>query len=216
MRPGCPDLSRRNQNLKTGVINENVAKEIRGWRSRVWERDYGESLFGPEAILSDDVVKNLASVGPILHLAELERVVGSQWAWFGEYGDDLLAKLLAMSIPPMTPKALEARGTKRAVTKEKETTACSGNGGRNERMAKRTRFEAQEAQTQEAYSGPVNITPTFTPHTHFQPLSNSYYPAPYLTMPLATGSQMQSASPTPTRITHHAATPLTMNPYSDS
>ena len=64
--------------MKTGIVNENVAEEIRRWRSRVWERDYGESLFGPEGILSDDVVKNLASVGPILRLAELVRIVGSQ------------------------------------------------------------------------------------------------------------------------------------------
>ena len=48
-------------------------------------------------------MRNLVSVGTILRFAELERVVGSQWAWFGKYGDDLLAIILAMSIPPITP-----------------------------------------------------------------------------------------------------------------
>ena len=86
----------------------------------LWGGQQSIALFGPEVILSDDVVKNLASVGPILRLAELEHIVGSQWAWFGEYGDDLLAVLLAMSIPPMTPKAPEARGTKHPAAKEKE------------------------------------------------------------------------------------------------
>ena len=208
VRPGSPDLSRRSQNLKTGIVNKNVVGEIRAWRSRIWKRDYGESLFGPEAILSDDVVKNLASVGPILRLAELERIVGSQWAWFGEYGDDLLAVLLAMSIPPMTPKAPEARGTKRPAAKEKETTGQSGDGGRNERIAKRIRFEGQEAS-----SGPVNVTPTFTAPAHFQPSPNSY---PVSALYLTTFSASPNTVPTvtPTRMTHHAATPLTMNPYS--
>ena len=67
------------------------------------------------------MVENLASVGPILRLAELERVVGSQWAWFGQYGDDLLTTLLGMSIPPVTPKAPEVRGTKRPAAQEEES-----------------------------------------------------------------------------------------------
>ena len=103
VRPGSPDSSSRSQNLKIGMVNKDVAEELRGWRSRVWERDHGESLFGPEGILTDNMVDNMASVGPMLRLAELERVVGSQWAWFGQYGDDLLSTLLGMSIPPMIP-----------------------------------------------------------------------------------------------------------------
>jgi hypothetical protein len=55
--------------------------------------------------------------------------------------------------------------------------------------------------------GPVNVsTPTFTLFAHFQPSPNSYpASAPYLTM---------LTTVTPTRMTHHAATPLTTNPYS--
>jgi len=72
-----------------------------GAYSHAWDRDYGEPVFGPEGVLSDEIVDTLASVGPIVCLAELEGV-GSQWAWFGQYGDSLLDALLAMSIPALT------------------------------------------------------------------------------------------------------------------
>ena len=114
----------------------------------------------------------MASVGPILCLAELERIVGSQWAWFGDYGDDLLAELLAISIPPMTPKAPEARGTKRpAAHLDNVTMGYSGDGGRKEKRVK-THLEPQEAVS----PNPVNITPTFTP------LAHATWPATPLTM----------------------------------
>jgi hypothetical protein len=65
-------------------------------------------------------------------------------------------------------------------------------------------------EVQEASSGPVNVTHTFTPH--FQPSATSY-PALYQTQPALSAPP---TVPTPTRMTqpHHVATPLTMNPYS--
>ena len=70
-------------------------------------------VFGPSGILKDDTLETLASVGPILRLSELERVVGSQWAWFGKYGNDLLAALAEMDMSPMQPKPPQTRATKR-------------------------------------------------------------------------------------------------------
>src|SRR6266545_1764838 len=65
-------------------------------------------------ILSDKV-EHLASVGPVLQLIELECVVGCQWPWFGQYGDELLTELLHMSIPPAKLKPTQARGAKRPI-----------------------------------------------------------------------------------------------------
>ena len=78
--------------------------ELWNWRTRIWERDFEDAVFGPSGILKDKILETLASVGPILQLAELERVVGSQWAWFGKYGDELLAALAEMDMRPMQPK----------------------------------------------------------------------------------------------------------------
>jgi len=57
------------------------------------------SLFGPEGILSDEIIDTLASVGPIICLAELEWVVSLQWVWFGQYGNSLLDALLVLGSP---------------------------------------------------------------------------------------------------------------------
>ena len=181
VRPGCPDPSSRSQNLKTGIVNEDVAEGLRGWRSRVWEKDYGESLFGPEGILTDNMVQSLASVGPILRLAELENVVGSQWPWFGQYGDNLLTTLLDMSIPPVTPKAQEVRGTKRPATQEE-------NLGRKEQ---RLRLEVQESQLPPPPPGPtqVNFNPTLYP----APNPASYFATPIHRVFGATGLRLYKA-----------------------
>jgi len=144
VRPGPPDSSRRSQNLKTGKVNEDVAEKIRNWRLHVWAKDYGESLFGPEGILSDEIIDTLASVGPIVRLAELERVVGSQWAWFGQYGDSLLDTLLAMSIPVLIPKDPKPRGTKRAAVQENAGKAVTSSDEENKRPVKKSRVEAHE------------------------------------------------------------------------
>jgi hypothetical protein len=203
------------------MVNKDVAEGIKRWRSQVWVRDYGDSLFGPEGILTDVMVKNLASVGPILRLAELELVVGSQWAWFGQYGDDLLAVLLGMSIPPVMPKAPEVRGTKRLAAQlaaqEERGLGCAlaDNGGRKERAAKKARVEtdASEEPRPAAPTLPhVNVNTTFTPPARFHP-PPTFYPATHLATPIVSqtrsSSSIYSASPSTlptTPITHHAVT----------
>ena len=65
--------------LKLGLPNENVHTALEDWRDRVLVRDFGSSIFGSSGILKDDVIVKLASAGPILNLAGLERIVGPQW-----------------------------------------------------------------------------------------------------------------------------------------
>jgi hypothetical protein len=155
-----------------------VAEKIRNWRSHVWDKDYGESLFGPEGILSDEIVDTLASMGPIIRLAELERVVGSQWAWFGQYGDSLLDALLAMSIPALIPKDPKPRGTKRPAGK----VAASSNE-ENERPMKKSRIEAQETMAIPTAVIGVPANSTYTTVTPFQGFHSSTSTATWI--PLA-------------------------------
>ena len=86
--------------------------ELQNWHAHVWERDFEDAVFGPLGILKDKIIETLALVGPILWLAELKHVVGSQWAWFGKYGDELLAALAEIDMRPMQPKPPQTQGTK--------------------------------------------------------------------------------------------------------
>ena len=119
-------------------------------------------MFGSSGILKDDVIEKLASVGPILNLAGLERIVGPQWPWFGKYGDELLTKLLAMSIPPMVPKPTQQKPAKRpldegVIQREVSKSIPVVNAERNN---KRVRTEA----TISTHHGkaPTGVTPTMS------------------------------------------------------
>ena len=92
-RPGPPTTAKRTPPLKLGLLNEEVHTGLEDWRERVWQHNFKDALFAPSGIISDKVIGNLASLGPVLRLIELERVVGSQWPWFGKYGDELLTAL---------------------------------------------------------------------------------------------------------------------------
>ena len=101
--------------MKTGIVNKTVRSALQRWRSRIWQRDFKDALFAPSGILSDECIDNLSSVGPIGRLNELERVVGMDWPWFGQYGDTLLEELEKLNIPPMQPKQ-QKKAEKRTVS----------------------------------------------------------------------------------------------------
>ncbi|KIJ91905.1 hypothetical protein K443DRAFT_135401 [Laccaria amethystina LaAM-08-1] len=73
--------------IKTGIVNET-------------------------SILGDESIENLSSVGPIGRLNELERVVGMDWLWFGQYGDNLLEEIKGLDIHPMQCKQQQKRAEK--------------------------------------------------------------------------------------------------------
>jgi hypothetical protein len=62
--------------------------------------------------LGDESIENLSSVGPIGRLNELERVVGMDWLWFGQYGDNLLEEIKGLDIHPMQCKQQQKRAEK--------------------------------------------------------------------------------------------------------
>ena len=117
-RPAPPLRVSRKKNVTPGVVDMELKKAIVKWRKEVWTRDFGDSLFGPSAILSDASVKSVSSFGKIERLIDLESALSGYWAWFGRYGDEFLNLFKSLNIAPKQvkpPKPRATRVSKRAV-----------------------------------------------------------------------------------------------------
>jgi hypothetical protein len=101
-------------------VDKQLKKSIVKWQKEIWTRDFGDSLFGPSAILSNTAVESLSSFGNLKRLVDVESALGGYWAWFGRYGDELLNLFKSLEVGPKQPKpskpraAAAARGEKRA------------------------------------------------------------------------------------------------------
>ncbi|KAH9481945.1 hypothetical protein JR316_0006475 [Psilocybe cubensis] len=96
---------------KEGAVDPELRKVILEWRKSLWHRDFGDSMFGPSGILSNNAVNKLASYGAILRLTKLNEILGGNWPWFGKYGDELLALFRTTVIAPAKPKPSRAQTT---------------------------------------------------------------------------------------------------------
>ena len=105
--PGPPVSVQRAPALKLGIPNSEVVEAVYECRRKIWECDFPHAIFGSSGIHSDEIVESLATVGPILSLIQLEKVVGENWPWFGKYGDVLLEVFKKMTIPPFKAKAAQ-------------------------------------------------------------------------------------------------------------
>ena len=118
--------------MKRGVPCGVVQTRLHQWRSELRRRDFSSSLFSTSAVLKDETLDLLSSVGPILSREHLTRVLAGQWKWESRYGDDLYCILSSMDIPPMKPFPRKPRGTKRVLNNEEQQLgpSQSGNGTR--------------------------------------------------------------------------------------
>ncbi|KAJ7586278.1 hypothetical protein C8J56DRAFT_742127, partial [Mycena floridula] len=90
--------------VKKGVPQKSTQDKLYEWRSMVYKRDFRRSLFGPSGIMKDETISLLSSVGPIHLQKVLEKVLAGQWTWYERYGDELLAWLMTLNMPPMVLK----------------------------------------------------------------------------------------------------------------
>ena len=154
------------------------------WRTKIWNRNFEDAIFSPVGILSDDALEKLASVAsPIKNLIGLERAIGGGWAWFGTYGDELLAEIKTLLFNSM-PKQKQKRVAKRSTVDVAD----------EERAAKRTHVAVAPTPVRRmtshpspAIAGPstpmrtysyLQYRQTFTPG---HPGTNYYYPNYYPT-----------------------------------
>lgn len=134
------------------MVNETVRAAIQQWRSQILKRDFEDAVFAPSGFLSDERVETLSSVGFIDRLNELERVVGVDWPWFGQYGDELLEELKKMNIPPMQLKPPKKRAEKRVHYHEDD------NLHQEQHVTKKKRGEKQVVPTQNPMQTPIAVT----------------------------------------------------------
>ncbi|EDR09889.1 uncharacterized protein LACBIDRAFT_325779 [Laccaria bicolor S238N-H82] len=183
--------------LKMGIVNETVRSALQQWRSEILKRDFKDALFAPSGILSDERIDNLSSVGSIGRLNELERVVGADWPWFGQYGDALLEELLKLDIPPMQPKQQQKKPEKRTVQELEGQREPQG-----QPATKKKRGQKQAAVTPARKSTPTTVNPSNP--------SPSHVATPGPSVPASTPQSYNYSTP------RHYATPQrpTYNPYS--
>ena len=142
--------------LKLGIPNSEVVQAIHEWRRKIRDRDFPQAIFGPSGFLSDETVESLASVGPILSLIHLEKVVGGNWPWFGKYGDELLEAFKKMSIPPLQPKPRQPRGQKKALSEPDRDE--------EERATKRSRTSRTLSSKKPTQNPDPNLALPYRPH----------------------------------------------------
>jgi hypothetical protein len=161
--------------------------------------DFEDAVFGPSGVLSDDRVEKLSSVGFIGRLNELERVVGADWPWFGQYGDELLEELKKLNIPPMQPKPQKKRAEKRVHDSDVEEE-CSQ---QDQPITKKKRGQKQFAPTQNPNWIPTAVTNP-APPSHSQNVTyHSTPPVPFAIQPI----------PNPYATQQYYATPQGPQPY---
>lgn len=138
-----------------------MTDKLHDWRIRVHQRDFSDSLFGYGAILKDETIDLLSSVGPIPSKDRLETVLAGQWAWYATYGEEMFDELSKMDIPPLVRKAVQPRGEKRTLElTENESQAESMAGASESRAGKRRKrsgpAEANVERGDPRGDGPIN------------------------------------------------------------
>ncbi|KAF9556931.1 P-loop containing nucleoside triphosphate hydrolase protein [Agrocybe pediades] len=203
VRPSPPDATTRKPQVKTGTINMSVKTALQKWRREIWQRDFKNAMFNASAILKDDTLETLASVGPLEGLDDLERVVGEEWPWLDKYGDELLQTMAGLAIAPMEPRPTQRRTEKRPLVAENEDGAS--NTGEDDASRKRRTTGA-------ATSNPSMITSVnqdslgLTPRsvTHQQPSAqhapSMYFPYHHI--------QSLPAVQVPSTLSHQPTSPL--------
>ncbi|KAJ7474625.1 hypothetical protein B0H11DRAFT_1662479, partial [Mycena galericulata] len=84
-----------------GEINKDVQAVLHEWRIKA--RDYPTLLYSAAAIMRDETIALLSSVGPIESRTDLQTILAGQWTWWDDFGEELYQCLAVLDIPPMVP-----------------------------------------------------------------------------------------------------------------
>ncbi|KAF7359579.1 p-loop containing nucleoside triphosphate hydrolase protein [Mycena venus] len=81
-RPGNPQKVIRQSAVKRGEVVKDLQVVLNEWRTSIKKRDYPSPLFAASAILRDETIALLSSVGPIKSRKHLQKVLAGQWTWW--------------------------------------------------------------------------------------------------------------------------------------
>lgn len=84
---------------RRGEPHLSTQKALVTWRSRIWRDYHSGASWGASALLSDDLVNYLASIGPIPDYDTLKAWFAHRWGWWDDYGHDLATLITQLHIP---------------------------------------------------------------------------------------------------------------------
>ena len=108
------------------------------------------TLWGPQAVLSDDSCELLSSVGPIESITFLSSVLKEGWEWWDNLGSELYVFMNSLPIPPLPTKT--SRGVKRHPIQQTDVPGPSTS-------SKRARTTITQANPSQSVL-PVSLTPS--------------------------------------------------------
>jgi hypothetical protein len=121
VRPSEPQQATRQKAHKHVAPVDSIRTALYGWRRNMKAKYWPRSLWGPQAILNDDLCELLSSIGPVDTLEFLSSVLKESWEWWDKLGDELLTLLSSLAIPPLPTR--HSRGVKRRPVLETEDSA---------------------------------------------------------------------------------------------
>ncbi|KAF5335869.1 hypothetical protein D9758_017235 [Tetrapyrgos nigripes] len=167
-RPGVPiKLKRKTAVKKSEEPIHEVESVLREWRRRTYDCDHQYALYGPSAILPDEMIQDLASVGPVPSLARLQEILADRWCFIVEYGDEVVKELGKLTIPEISVSKKRNR--------VEESGYEDGETSKKDMMNNSTNIQNQgpEASTSTAT---VNETPMSANLNHSNPPSSTLNP----------------------------------------
>ena len=176
-RPPPPDTKPCAATVKRGIINVDVVKALYEWRKKIMRRDFPNVCFESSGMLSNDHLDLLSSVGPISS-EMLKRLLGENWAWYNEYGAELLTRLNELEIPAMKPKPKALKALKKRTVDDDTTEVASGTVSKRVKQTAPLLYTHTPATPAQATQ--LTEVPTQMPHPPTPVFYQPYQWQPYL------------------------------------
>ncbi len=106
-RPPSPTTGLRTNTLRKGKPDLQAQIALRQWREHVYDRDHAFAHYDETALLSDDLITALTTVGP-LSAPQTRGILKDKWIFFHQHAEELVERVVALkpqSIPiPRKPR----------------------------------------------------------------------------------------------------------------
>ncbi|KAI0075558.1 P-loop containing nucleoside triphosphate hydrolase protein, partial [Panus rudis PR-1116 ss-1] len=110
IRPGTPSAVKEPRMPRKGVPDVAVEERLEEWRKEVFLREYKGSQLDPTALLDDETIELLSSLGPLNSNTKIQHLLKHRWAWWDVHGPELSALLLSLDIVAR-PKPRKPKGS---------------------------------------------------------------------------------------------------------
>lgn len=182
------------------------------WRADVRKRDFPDAFFASDAIMKDETLKLLSSVGPISSRSLFDNVLAGQWLWAEKYGDEVFNLLHGLDLPPMKPLPKKPRAAKRRAPADVEHEGEGESASEPKRTRKESAAQMPQVGSVASTSSIADATvPTATPHNAVP--SAGAIPRPPFVVPSMGGQQWTPPPGTRILTTTYGVTPIQTMTY---